>query len=87
MAVCVVDDKPAVHVHQRHATSAELEAFKADSENSGVQPDDTDAMVPVYTCEEHKPPIEVAALVHQSDCYPPCSCTPDPPVEDPPIGG
>jgi dihydroxyacid dehydratase/phosphogluconate dehydratase len=82
---CVACDDTATQVHQRHATPAELERFIADPSNPSVQAGETDAMIAVYTCDDHSPARDVAGLIHQSYCVPPCTCVPDEPIEQPPL--
>lgn len=82
MNTCPAHNKPATRVWQRRATEAELAAFRDDPNNPSVQPHETEALVPVYGCDDDGMDPELAARIHNAGCpapIEPCGCTWDNP--------
>lgn len=62
------DDRPAIYGWQRVATQAEVDHFH---ETGDLPLTETVALIPMYACEIHRLPDDIAWRTHQSGCTAP----------------
>jgi hypothetical protein len=56
---------------QRWATEAELEWLRSVGE---IGPEDTECLLPIRGCDEHKITDDLAAVIHDASCAAPPTC-------------